>query len=89
MDADLLPACCCCSRRAWFEEQHGRAKAREEEEAARRKRAVERFGSYLRHARGLDGATTWDEFLDEHGRDKDVKEVRLGAVGGREGDGDL
>ncbi|KAJ9533372.1 hypothetical protein QJQ45_026392 [Haematococcus lacustris] len=62
-------------RRCWFEEQQGRARLLEEQEAARQKKARERFGSLLRHARGLGPASTWEDFVADHEKDKDFKEV--------------
>lgn len=62
-------------RRAWFEEQQGRAKAREEEEEQRRRRARDKFSSFLRHAKGVSVSSTWDAFIEQHGNEREVKDV--------------
>jgi len=62
-------------RKVWFEEQQGKARAREEEEEARKKRSRDRFGSLLRHARGMGPDSTWESFASMYEKDKDFREV--------------
>ena len=44
-----------------FEELHGRAKEKAAKEEKRRKQALEDFSSLVRHTRGIDADTTWEE----------------------------
>jgi hypothetical protein len=63
------------SRKLWFEDQQGRARVREEEEEARRRKAHDRLASLMRHSRVMGPDTSWEQFLEAHGKDKEVKDV--------------